>query len=60
MKFKKIAFWVVVAAAAFHAAYVFVHLSFVLPVEGEELAVVNSDGTVLGQAGGREDRVGEL
>jgi PAS domain S-box-containing protein len=47
-----------VVFASLDIAYLIRQMSFVLPAEGAELAVVNRNGVILGQTGGREDRVG--
>ncbi len=47
-----------VVFATLDIAYLVRQMSFVLPAESTELAVVNHNGVILGQTGGREDRIG--
>ncbi len=44
--------------ATLDIAYLVRQMSFVLPLEAAELAVVDRDGIILGQTGGHEDSVG--
>ena len=46
--------------ASLDFAYLVRQISFVLPTEGAEIAVVDRNGVILGETGGREDRVGRL